>query len=210
MSGRIKIIDSDGLPKQEKDFPALGFEYEEPSEFDKKCGTFNTEQYQLPNSMCQEKFVCDVPEGNEGLKEFSTCIEAMDCAMMIGMTNTVKSNSEVALFIHQMIPHHQNAVNMAKALLKTGKLECDDITNEGNPDCVMEEILRVIINGQNRQIQSMRKVLKAKSYFSEAEEVCTHDKSVRVDKELSASTVISVKMVSLMIGVFTMIGFFIM
>ncbi len=35
------------------------------------------------------------------------------------MTTSVKeSESEVALFLHQMIPHHQNAVNMAK-----GKLE---------------------------------------------------------------------------------------
>lgn len=32
-----------------------------------------------------------------------------------GMTTSVKdSESEVALFLHQMIPHHQNAVNMAK------------------------------------------------------------------------------------------------
>ena len=31
------------------------------------------------------------------------------------MTSSVKdSESEVALFLHQMIPHHQNAVNMAK------------------------------------------------------------------------------------------------
>ena len=39
----------------------------------------------------------------------------MNCAMMNGMTTSVKgSESEVALFLHQMIPHHQNAVNMAK------------------------------------------------------------------------------------------------
>jgi len=37
---------------------------------------------------------------------------------MAGMTNKATSKSEVALFVHQMIPHHQNAVNMAKALLK--------------------------------------------------------------------------------------------
>jgi len=34
------------------------------------------------------------------------------------MTTSVKdSESEVALFLHQMIPHHQNAVNMAKGKL---------------------------------------------------------------------------------------------
>ena len=42
----------------------------------------------------------------------------MNCAMMVRMTTSVKeSESEVALFIHQMIPHHQNAVNMAKGKL---------------------------------------------------------------------------------------------
>lgn len=210
MSGRIKIINSDGTAKYVEDVPELGYEYDEPSEFDQSCGTYNIDPWQSPNDMCPEKFVCDVPSDNVGLKEFSSCIEAMDCAMMAGMTNTVKSNSEIALFIHQMIPHHQNAVNMAKALLKSEKLNCDDISDDENPHCVIEEIVRSIINGQNHQNKAMRGALEAEGYFSEAEEVCTHDQSARVDKELSASTVISVKMVSLMIGVFTMVGFFIM
>ena len=40
----------------------------------------------------------------------------MNCAMMSGMTTGVVegTQSEAALFLHQMIPHHQNAVNMAK------------------------------------------------------------------------------------------------
>lgn len=45
-------------------------------------------------------------------------IDSTNCTWS-GMTTSVKeSESEVALFLHQMIPHHQNAVNMAK-----GKLE---------------------------------------------------------------------------------------
>lgn len=174
MSGRIKIINEDGSLKQEAAIPELGYEYDEPSEFDSACGTFNTGQYQLPNSMCPEKFVCDVPDENDGLKAFSSCIEAMDCAMVNGMTNTVKSESEVALFIHQMIPHHQNAVNMAKALLNTEKLAgCEDVTDDEDPLCVMQEIVYSIINNQNHQIQAMRGVLDSMGYFSETEESCT-------------------------------------
>jgi uncharacterized protein (DUF305 family) len=45
-----------------------------------------------------------------------------------------------------MIPHHQNAVNMAKALSKTG-LSCDDLTNEDDPNCTMENLIGEIING---------------------------------------------------------------
>jgi uncharacterized protein (DUF305 family) len=46
---------------------------------------------------------------------------------------TTDATSEIGLFIHQMIPHHQNAVNMAKALLKTG-FSCEDLTNEDDPN----------------------------------------------------------------------------
>jgi hypothetical protein len=62
-----------------------------------------------------------------------------------------------------MIPHHQNAVNMAKALLKTGELNCDNLEDETD-DCVMETILYDIVNGQNAQIQSMRAILEGENY----------------------------------------------
>jgi len=45
--------------------------------------------------------------------------------MFAGMTTNVNAGSEAALFLHQMIPHHQNAVNMSKALLKTKTLNCE-------------------------------------------------------------------------------------
>jgi len=175
MSGRIKVLNSDGTVKQEEHLPELGYDYDEISAFDGECGTHAVTDYQLPNDMCPEKFVCDVPDSNPGLKAFSSCIEAMDCKMIRGMTNTVKSDSELALFIHQMIPHHQNAVNMAKALLKTETLMCDDITDDENAHCVMEGIARSIINVQNHQIQSMRGVLDGEGYLSESEELCTWD-----------------------------------
>ena len=49
------------------------------------------------------------------------------------MTTSVKdSESEVALFLHQMIPHHQNAVNMAKG--KLSKFACSITWSRPYPD----------------------------------------------------------------------------
>ena len=56
---------------------------------------------------------------------------------------------------------------MAKALLFTGKLTCDDLTDEDTEqadDCALEVILREIINNQNAQIQGMRSILEGKGY----------------------------------------------
>lgn len=140
MTGRIKLL-KDGEPLQkDADLPELGYQYDQPAEHDQLCGTYGVHEFQLPHNECPEQFVCDVPAGNEGLVQFSKCIvsisrtplvptyvtassgsvfaiwqDSMNCAMMSGMTASVQgSESEVALFLHQMIPHHQNAVNMAK------------------------------------------------------------------------------------------------
>lgn len=58
-----------------------------------------------------------------------------------------------------MIPHHQNAVNMAKSLLKLWEEKCPSLTSEDTDDCVMEGMLREIVNAQNAQIQIMRELL---------------------------------------------------
>jgi Domain of unknown function (DUF305) len=60
-----------------------------------------------------------------------------------------------------MIPHHQNAVNMAKTLLKLGNLQCDDLLDEDKSDCIMTNMMRDTINSQNHQIQVMRDILEA-------------------------------------------------
>jgi hypothetical protein len=60
-----------------------------------------------------------------------------------------------------MIPHHQNAVNMAKTLLKLGNLQCDDLLDEESSDCIMTNMMRDTINSQNHQIQMMRGILDA-------------------------------------------------
>merc|ERR1719264_2222594 len=84
---------------------------------------------------------------------------------MAGMTTNANQDSAVALFNHQMIPHHQNAVNMCKALMNSGELDgCTDITDEEDQLCVMTVLCYEIINGQNFQIQTMRGVLDSLDY----------------------------------------------
>ena len=163
MSGRIKLLQG-GAEVSEADEPPLGYEYDVPSEFDKTCGSFGISDFQLPNNLCPPRFVCGTSETAQELLDFSACIEAQNCAMVAGMTTGLSAQSETALFIHQMIPHHQNAVNMAKTLLMTDIVDCPDPTDEENIDCVMEIILREIINGQNHQIQLMRGYLEAMGY----------------------------------------------
>jgi hypothetical protein len=66
---------------------------------------------------------------------------------------------------------------MAKALLNTGKVQCEDLTNVAASSedaantqaalCTMQVILREIISEQNHQIQTMRGILDAKSFPQE-------------------------------------------
>lgn len=144
MSGRVKLMRNGELLSPE-DEPPLGYEYDRPGEFDEQCGTFGLDEFQLPHPECPSAFVCDA---SEEMQPFASCIDAMNCHMFAGMTTGVSSESDIALFIHQMIPHHQNAVNMAKTLLITDSVDCEELTDDEDPLCVMQVILREIINGQ--------------------------------------------------------------
>jgi Domain of unknown function (DUF305) len=160
MAGRIKLL-KNGVPVNAEDDPPMYFAMETQSEFDKMCGTYGLGPFQLPHPQCPERFICDVDDRMRG---FVSCIEAMDCHMLVGMTTKVTSGSELALFIHQMIPHHQNAVNMARALLHAGFLPCDDLTNTEDPYCIMQGLLYSIVAGQNHEIGIMSNVLARLNY----------------------------------------------
>lgn len=164
MSGRIKLLQN-GVPVNAADEPALGYEYDTPSAFDQTCGTYNLDSFQLPNSQCPDTFVCGTNQSSVQVQQYIACLNAMNCHMFASITSGVSARSQVALFIQQMIPHHQNAVNMAKALLKTGMLSCSNLTlSEEEPHCALEVILREIVNDQNAQIQQMRSILEALGY----------------------------------------------
>ena len=81
MGGRIKIFKGDKI-LSELDTPDMGYEYDKPSPFDEKCGTFGLDPFQLPNPLCPDRFVCGVDEGDEVLRTFASCIDAMNCHMM--------------------------------------------------------------------------------------------------------------------------------
>jgi len=157
MTGRIKFVDTTGTPLYPDDEPAIPYGYERVGSYDQSCGTSGLEDFQLPNSQCPEKFVCNQPDGAVG--KFAECVDSMNCAMLVGMTTEVYNDNAIALFNHQMIPHHQNAVNMCKALLISGEADCTNLENEDDPACVTNVICQEIINVQNAQIQTMRGVL---------------------------------------------------
>merc|ERR1712160_119528 len=82
--------------------------------------------------------------------------------MTSGMSNEVGSqdadvSDEIALFINQMIPHHQNAVNMCKTLINQ-HLECAELTPdsaEEDIDCTMSLLCSEIINVQNQTMKGI-------------------------------------------------------
>jgi hypothetical protein len=56
--------------------------------------------------------------------------------------------------MYQMVPHHENAVNMAKAIVRM-----DLLTSASDPDGELAELFWSIINTQNKQITFMEKWL---------------------------------------------------
>ena len=126
MSGRIKFLKNDEVVHSDN-LPSISYAPEDLSSFDETCGTYGLTDFQLPHPECPEKFVCDA-EGE--VSQYAKCIDAMNCHMLAGMTTYARAKDSVAVFILQMIPHHQTAVNMAKATLKGGHLNCDDIDDE--------------------------------------------------------------------------------
>jgi hypothetical protein len=158
MTGRIKLLKKGEPTQPNADLPEIPYKYDEPSEFDKSCGSFGITDFQLPNPQCPDKFVCNP----QGLDEFANCIEAQNCHMFVGMTTGASAGSEVALFLHQMIPHHENAINMAKTLLYNSGINCE--VYDDSPDCTMYGIGLEIVSDQNFQVQVMRRLLDEYGY----------------------------------------------
>ena len=129
MSGRIKVMDADGSYAA-ADKPALPAGYHKaPSAYDEMCGTSGLDAYEASDGVCTDVFVCD-GGGALARGSFGDCLRSMDCAMEANMRTTL-SDDPIATFMHQMIPHHDNAINMAKLLLKQETLvETEDEDEE--------------------------------------------------------------------------------
>tara|TARA_B110000459_G_C16344217_1_gene373669 strand:+ start:128 stop:550 length:423 start_codon:yes stop_codon:yes gene_type:complete len=94
--------------------------------------------------------------GGEKNTDFEKCLHAIDCQMHWDMyTETTPDSDKIVTFMQQMIPHHQNAVNMAKLLLKHAT-SAEIKAVEG-----LEDILHNIINTQNYQIHQFRNYLNS-------------------------------------------------
>ena len=159
MAGRIKVYEN-GAPLNSEDTPALIKEPDVISAYDESCGTFGVGDYTRDSGKCPaDAFICT--EGDETPEQllFGECMYALDCHMNYNMKSILANSDPIVTFIHQMIPHHQNAVNMAKAVLKTNTLDASD---EG--DLEMENMMWAIINGQNFQIHQMQDYLAEKNY----------------------------------------------
>merc|ERR1719377_503866 len=77
--------------------------------------------------------------------KFNDCMEHIDCKMHHEMAVHTDADP-VKTFMRQMIPHHQNAVAMAKILMKHAPDADDDV----------KALLREIMAVQNHQIQTMQ------------------------------------------------------
>lgn len=148
MSGRIKILDNLGSQVNAQDSPAL-YDHVTPSNFDAGCGTFGLKNYsygQTCPALASNKFLCASEGETDTVANFNECLHAMDCAMHTEMRVNAHPTDPMTTFMHQMIPHHHNAVNMAKAALK--------ILPAGS-DPELEDLFYTIINEQNMQITYM-------------------------------------------------------
>merc|ERR1740115_717772 len=160
------------------------------STHDEACGTYNTYAKETKSTCSNSHFLCG--DGADGAYE--TCLGAIDCQMHHDMAVSVASGaSKFATFARQMIPHHQNAVSMAKALLKHHAAA--DYPAAGTEDQDMDfakGLARGIINVQNRQIQQLSSWLEANPALAKASNKCYDSASSSSDDGLSTGALIGI------------------
>jgi len=150
MSGKI-IIDDIYNPAEEMPL----YDLDVKTTADTVCGTAGLYDSFLS---WKETFVC-----GELDTTFEKCLQTMDYKMSAEMTtfSSPYSDDPIALFCEQMIPHHTNAVNMAKAVLKLfdfGSLNDEEAEDE------WKQILYTIINAQNYEIHQFQNYLSDNPY----------------------------------------------
>jgi uncharacterized protein (DUF305 family)/plastocyanin len=162
MSGKIIIQNADGSAYTPKNPTAQAlYAASGPSGADAMCGTHGVKEYAPGGSKaCAERFLCGTLD-----TDFEKCMQAIDCKMNQDMKSYTKADQEdkVAIFMEQMIPHHENAVNMAKILLK--HVPADKITSAIDEDG-LTHILNDIVAQQNYQIHQFRNYLGGKKVIA--------------------------------------------
>ena len=150
MSGKIIIKNEDGSDYSNGTDELPLYDPIVKDAFDKSCGTSHASKYADGGEKeCKIDFFA-----GERDTTFEKCLHAVDCQMHYEMYSEAEPNeSNIVLFMQQMIPHHENAVNMAKLLLKQSTQEELDAVED------LEDILHDIINTQNFQIHQFRNYL---------------------------------------------------
>ena len=159
MSGKIQLLNADGS-KYTNSKPEKSL-YDAPTidVVDHTCGTTGMGKYAGGGSdVCSERFLCGALDST-----FEKCLQAVDCSMNKEMNAEAQADPAdaaglIAHFMQQMIPHHENAVNMAKTLLK---LEAPAAITAAMDEDALTGILWNIINVQNFQIHNFRNYLNA-------------------------------------------------
>jgi len=161
MSGLMNIVGGTGSEVANLYTPLVN------PQFDTTCGTSGCSDYTTGGSMActNHQFLCGTVDSS-----FLQCMNAIDCAMHMQMQTTNTAGNNVASFMQQMIPHHLNAVNMARILLKKSATYGDNtlgvniaMSAPGEYDGV-EEMLLAMVNTQNYQVSEMRKWLLEKGF----------------------------------------------
>ena len=119
-------------------------------DFDTMCGTTGASAYANGGQKaCTSHFLPGILD-----TDFEKCLQAIDCQMNKEMRikGFDSHQSHIVTFMQQMIPHHVNAVNMAKMLLKHAPSEVVLVED-------LEDILWSMVNVQNYQIHQMRNYL---------------------------------------------------
>jgi uncharacterized protein (DUF305 family) len=141
--------------------------------FDQTCGTYAASSFDpdSAHATCSGKnFLCGAGAGDT----YAKCLQAVDCKMHHDMAVSVEAGaSKFATFARQMIPHHQNAVAMTKALLKHHTAaDYAAPTGEDDDHAAAESLARNIINVQNAQIQMLQGWLDANGDLAKGSEKC--------------------------------------
>jgi len=157
MSGKIRIQNTDGTPYTNAKAEKTLYPLTTRDPVDTICGTTGIADYSGSRChACSEKFLCGTMDTT-----VERCLQAINCAMHKEMPRTTPDSANlIAVFMQQMIPHHQNAVNMAKLIMRqVPESTVDSAIDEGG----LTNILWDIVNTQNYQIHQFRNYLHAQS-----------------------------------------------
>ena len=95
---------------------------------------------------------------------FEKCMQAINCKMKEEMMSdtTMDSTNKVGVFMQQMIPHHANAVNMARILLtQVDAATIESAIEEGG----LTDLLNDIITCRTSRFTSSATIWAAWGYF---------------------------------------------